>query len=34
VAAPRRVAMPVESLQHPLAVYDALLSVDPLQVFA
>ena len=31
--APRRVAMPVESLQHPLAVYDALLNL-PHGVFA
>ena len=26
-AMPQRVAMPVESLQHPLAVYDELLEV-------
>ncbi len=31
---PTRVAMPVESLQHPLAVYDALLDVDLIEVFA
>ncbi|MGH8442689.1 MAG: IS21 family transposase [Nevskiaceae bacterium] len=30
----QRVALPVESLQHPLAVYDALLDVDLLEVFA
>ncbi len=30
----RRVAMPVESLQHPLAVYDALLCPELLEVFA
>jgi hypothetical protein len=28
-AAPQRVAMPVESLQHPLAVYDELLEMVP-----
>jgi hypothetical protein len=26
---PQRVALPVESLQHPLAVYDELLEVAP-----
>ena len=31
---PTRVAMPVESLQHPLAVYDALLDVDLIEMFA
>lgn len=30
----QRVAMPVESLQHPLAVYDALLCPALLEVFA
>lgn len=30
----QRVALPVESLQHPLAVYDALLCPELLEVFA
>ena len=33
-AVPQRVALPIESLQHPLAVYDALLEVDPIEAFA
>jgi hypothetical protein len=33
-ATAQRVAMPVESLQHPLAVYDALLCPELLEVFA
>ena len=33
-AMPQRVAMPLESLQHPLAVYDALLGPELLEVFA
>ena len=34
VAVPQRVALPIESLQHPLAVYDALLCPELLEVFA
>ena len=33
-AQPQRVALPMESLQHPLAVYDALLCPELLEVFA
>ena len=32
-AVPKRVALPLESLQHPLWVYDALLCPELLEVF-